>query len=127
MTSLTEKEEGMLDRGWVRLKRDGFTLDIHSNEVICYGEIDFSYGSDDYETLSQMHWLNHLVTRGIDIPSNYDYDKACYIQENGRVLWYDSTNCADVAQYMHVRLGKPKRTVIFKRKVKANGRRVETL
>ena len=122
ITGITEEEEKKLDKGFLKIVRDNITFTINRENIIAYGDIDFHEGSDDFNQLEQMKWFDHLVLRGIDIPSNYDYDEHCCYTVNNRVLHYDSTNPADVTQYKHGCIGKPERTLIFKRKTTSYGK-----
>ena len=116
MIPITEKEEKELDSGFLQTNRDNQTFNIHSNEIICYGEIDFHTSSDDYRVIENMKWLDHLYVKGLAVPSDYDYEEhVCY--PPGRKLRYTETfNPAVVAQYIHARLNKPERVCIFKEK-----------
>ena len=48
---------------------------ITSDDVLCFGDIDFHEGSDDCKELDTFNWLEHLGTQGVGIPSRYNYDK----------------------------------------------------
>lgn len=120
MISITEDEEVALDKGLLKTVKNGIEFDILSNRVICYGEIDFHNGSDDYYVIEGMSWLNHLIERGICVPANYNYDEHCCYSPINKAKWYDTTNPAIVAQYTHGKLGKPKRCCIFREKKNDN-------
>lgn len=116
MIPISEKEELALDKGLLHTTRNGFTFTIESKDVICYGEIDFHDGSDDFEVIQGMNWLNWVCGLGVCVPSDYDYEEHCCYSPNKSYRFYDSSNPAVVAQYFHGRLGKPKRVCIFKEK-----------
>ena len=122
MIPISEKEELALDNGLLVTTRNGFTFSIDKSTVICYGEIDFHDNSDDYNAIQCMNWLDHLGVLGICVPSNYDYDKHCCYSPNKFCKFYDTTNPAIVAQYIHARLGKPQRCCIFREKRNGNKR-----
>lgn len=122
MISITEEEEHMLDEGYLKTTKNGIEFDIPANKVICYGEIDFNNGSDDLHVIENMNWLNHLLALGICVPANYNYKEHCCYTPIAKMKWYDTTNPAIVAQYVHGRLGKPKRCCIFKEKRNVNKR-----
>lgn len=115
--SIDEKEEDKLDKGFLQCTRDNQVFTIHQNEIVCYGEIDFSTGSDDYNVIEDMNWLDYLGVKGISIPSDYNYeDHCCYPSEGNRCRYTETFNPAVLTQYLHGKLGKPKRVCIFKTK-----------
>lgn len=116
MIPISEKEELALDKGLLVTNRDGFQFTIDKSTVICYGEIDFHDGSDDFNVIQDMNWLDHLGALGICVPSDYVYEEHCCYSPIKSYRYYDTTNPAVVAQYMHARLGKPQRCCIFKEK-----------
>lgn len=120
MIPISEKEEKLLDNGFLRTVRNGFSFGIDKRNVICYGEIDFRDGSDDFEVIQGMNWLDHIMGLGICVPSDYNYEEHCCYSPTKRYRYYDTSNPAIVAQYFHGRLGKPQRCCIFKEK--RNGR-----
>lgn len=110
---ITEKQEQKLDAGMAYITINNENKVIYSSDVVCYGEIDFSTGSDDFLTIKGMNWLDDLVTHGAYIPANFNYENnncdAPYRLE-------ETFNPAKVAQYYHAKLGKPERCCIFKLK-----------
>lgn len=114
MIPLTDEEEKALDKGHLHCIKGNQTFDITANNIICYGEIDFSDCSDDMYTIADMNWLSHLVEHGVDVPSQYNYEEHCCWTPNKMYRTYDTTNPAVVAQYIHGMLGKPKSCCIFK-------------
>lgn len=124
MIPISEKEELDLDKGLLVTTRNGFGFTINKSNVICYGEIDLHDDSDDFKVIQGMSWLDHLYDLGICVPSDYNYEEHCCYSPTHKYRYYDTTNPAIVAQYIHARLGKPQRCCIFKEK--RNGiRRVE--
>lgn len=113
---ITEKEEKQLDTGSLTTTRNDQIFNIESNQIICYGEINFHTNSDDYDTIEQMKWFDYLDAKGISIPSDYDYEEHCCYTPNKKVRWYETFNPAVLAQYYHARLNKPQRVCIFKEK-----------
>lgn len=114
MIPITEDEEHKLDKGSLNAVRDNQKFFISSDNIICYGNIDFSNSSDDMDVISGMNWLNHLSFQGIAVPSDYDYENHCCYPPGKYIRYYDTTNPAIVAQYAHGCLGKPERCCIFK-------------
>ena len=118
MIPISEKEELTLDKGILIAKRNDFTFTIDKSTVICYGEIDLHDGSDDFEVIQGMNWLDHLGALGICVPSDYSYEEHCCYSPIKSYRYYDTTNPAVVTQYIHGRLGKPQRCCIFKEKIR---------
>lgn len=116
MIPISEQEELAIDKGLLITTRNGFKFAIDKSTVICYGEIDFHDNSDDFDVIQGMNWLDHLGALGICVPSDYNYEEHCCYSPNKSYRYYDTTNPAVVAQYMHARLGKPQRCCIFKEK-----------
>lgn len=116
MIPISEKEELDLDKGLLVTTRDSFIFTINKSNVICYGEIDLHDGSDDFKVIQGMNWLDHLYNLGICVPSDYNYVEHCCYSPIHKYRYYDTTNPAIVAQYIHARLGKPQRCCIFKEK-----------
>ena len=114
MIPITEDEEHKLDKGSLNVVRDNQKFLISSDNIICYGDIDFSNSSEDMDVISGMNWLNHLSLQGIVVPSDYDYENHCCYPPGKYIRYYDTTNPAIVAQYAHGCLGKPERCCIFK-------------
>lgn len=117
LTSLTEKEEDILDKGCViKIERSGINFRISPDDLIAYGEIDFSTGSDDYNTIQDFVYLDHLGMLGKSIPARYNYKEHCCYSPVGckHYQTFDTTDPAKVAQYAHAFIGKPKRSIIFK-------------
>ena len=114
---ITEDEEKRLDSGFLQTIRNGFTFSIHSNEIICYGEIDFTTNSDDYFVIEGMKWLDHLEAKGLSIPANYKYEEHSCYSPTRKAKYTETFNPAVIAQYVHARLNKPQRCCIFREKI----------
>lgn len=115
ITYITEKEEKLIDEGkTIEIKRGNCKFVIQPSNIYCYGIIDFHSGSEDSDVISTFTWLDHLITRGVCIPANYNYDKHECISKNKSPMWYDTIKCEDYVRYAHGYLGKPERTLIFR-------------
>lgn len=115
MTHISEEEEKALDDGKdIMIRRGKLRVKVPKDKVYAYGEIDFKTGSEDYETLEGMNWLNTMELCGVHILSNYDYKNNIARSDIRGGRWYDTTNVAQVCQFKHGQLGKPKRTIIFR-------------
>ena len=118
---ITEEQEKSLDKGFLRYKDSECTFDIDASCKPIYGPIDFTTGSDDYQVLETMNWLDHLTGIGIVVPSDYNYEEHCCYSPLKTARYYDTTNPAVVAQYKYACLGKPERVCIFRKRI--NGRK----
>lgn len=116
---ITEQEEHRLDNGFLKVKKGNVEFNIYANQIICYGEIDLSTNSDDFNVIENMNFLDHLTGIGICVPSRYNYEEHCAYSPNRKPLYYDTVNPAIVTQYKHGILGKPKRCCIFKERINA--------
>lgn len=115
MTYITEAEENAIDKGkTITLKRGNLSFTVNPTNIYCYGEIDFSNDSEDMNVISTFTWLDHLLTRGVYVPSHYNYERHECVSNNKRPMWYDTTKCEVYAKYVHACLGKPKRCLIFR-------------
>lgn len=118
ITHITPKEEDELDKGkTITIKRDNIFYTIDPKSIFCYGEIDFHTSSYDYWTIEDFDWLKH-VDDSVAIPSrlNYDESTAYCRKRSNTCTWFDTFSSAAIAQYLHCRIGKPKRTLIFLKK-----------
>lgn len=122
MIPITKDEEHQLDCGSFDYSSGNFNILIDRTCKPIYGKIDFHTDSDDWYILETMDWLNHLCGMGVSVPSNYNYEEHCCYSNNKKIMTYDTTNPAVVAQYKHALLGKPERVCIFRYKI--NGRKV---
>ena len=120
MIAITEKEETALDNGFLQTTKDNQTFTIYNNkeqsDVICYGMLDLSTNSDDYNVIEGMNFLDHCTGLGISVPANYNYKKHCCYSHNHKYMTYDTTNPAVLIQWKHGLIGKPERVCIFKEK-----------
>lgn len=115
MTYITEDEEKLLDNGKeLHLVRGNMEFNISSRKIYCYGHVDFTTNSSDYNIIDDFDFLNYLNEVGIHIPSDYNYKKHECKSPIDRVRWTESWSPAKVAQYAYARIGKPDRIVLFK-------------
>lgn len=115
MTHITEEEEKQLDEGkQITITRGDATFDIQPTSIYCYGNVDFSTGSSDYDIIESFDFLNYLTAIGLPIVSRYNYEKHECSSTMDKCLWTETWNPAEIAQYIHGCLGKPERIVLFK-------------
>ena len=106
ITYITEEEEKDLDKGKdIHLVRGDMTFDINSKQVYCYGSVDLTTGSDDYNLIEDspiFNFLSFLVESGIHIPSDYVFEKHECHSPIDRIRWTETWNPARVAQYSYI-------------------------
>ena len=56
---ITEQEEHRLDNGFLKVRKGNVEFNIYANQIICYGEIDLSTNSDDFNVIENMNFLDH--------------------------------------------------------------------
>lgn len=115
MTGITEKEYHTIKHGsQIRIERGNCKFVVNSDDVLCFGEIDFHEGSEDCETLDTFNWLDDLVAKGISIPSRYNYDNHECVSPMKNHLWTETFTISTLCRYLHGCLGKPNLTLIFR-------------
>lgn len=115
MVPINEREELKFEQtGEISLVRGNIKFNIKAKDVYCYGEIDFSNGSEDMETISEFNWLDFMTERGVSVPANYNYEGHYCLTEGDDYKTYDTTKPEVVAKYKHALLGKPERVIIFR-------------
>ena len=87
---------------------------ITPDDVFCYGDIDFHEGSDDCKELDTFNWLEHLIAKGVPIPSKYNYDKHECKSPIDKYLITETFRNSTLCRYLHGCLGKPQFVVIFR-------------
>ena len=87
---------------------------ISPDDVLCFGDINFSEGSDDCKELDTFSWLEHLVAQGVGIPSKYNYDKHECTSPINKYLITETFRNSTLCRYIHGWLGKPQFTLIFR-------------
>lgn len=117
MTPINVKERKQLDDvGGLTIERGGFKFVITPKDIIGYGKIDFTEGSDDMWYLSQQKFLDHYVERGICVPARYNYEEHCCYSKTRKPEYFDTTRPEVLCKYVHGMLGKPELCLIFKYK-----------
>lgn len=118
MTYINEEEEQKIDEGEkVTINRGDKTFIVHHNNIYCYGEVDFRKGSEDCEEIANFSFLNFLGSKGVVIPSDYDYERHECHSPIKYYRWSETWRSDVLARYAHACLNKPKRIVLFKRVV----------
>lgn len=116
MTHISKQEEDLLDEGKdIKVNRGNRTFDVTARNLYCYGEVDFSDGSDDLMKINTFNFLNHLNNfTGVSICSDYDYEHHECHSPIKEYRWTHTWQPARLCQYAHGCLNKPKRIVLFR-------------
>lgn len=115
MTGISELEYKKLKKlNELHIVRGNCKFRITPDDVFCYGDIDFHEGSDDCKELDTFNWLDNLDSRGIRIPSRYNYDKHECISPINKYLITETFRNSTLCRYLHGCLGKPQYTLIFR-------------
>lgn len=112
---LTDNEERNLDKHIpINLNLGNRTINVSSDNLICYGDVDFSTNSPDYNQIKKLI-KNDIV---VHIPVDYNYNLHCCISPNKMYRTVETTDVSKIVQYFHGKLGKPKKVIIFKEYIK---------
>ena len=115
MTGISEVEHRKLKNlNDLYIVRGNCEFHITPDDVLCYGDIDFHEGSYDCIELDTFNWLEHLVAKGIGIPSRYNYDKHECTSPINKYLITETFRNSTLCRYLHGCLGKPQFTLIFR-------------
>lgn len=115
ITHITKAEEKVLDTdGQITITRGSRTFVLSNRNTYCYGNIDFSEGSRDYDIMTTFSFINSLGFNGVFIPSNYDYDTHTCVSDKPFYKHYETWRAEPIIKYAHACLGKPELIAIFK-------------
>ena len=115
MTGITEKEFDKLEKGYnIELERGNLTFDIAPDDICCFGNIDFTEGSEDCDTLDTFNWFDGLGVKGVSIPANYNYKHHQCLSDRKFNRWTETFVISKFCRYVHGVLGKPNYTLIFR-------------
>lgn len=115
VTSLTERDEELLDEGkTIVIERGNCIFTISPKDIYVYGEIDFNNKSEDMSVIADLNWFDTYQDHGLPIPARYHYKTHTATSRFNVAEWVDTTCPEKAAQYAHGFIGKPQRTIIFK-------------
>ena len=119
MDAISDAELSKIRRGESIYRKFGINKDviveIKEDDIYCFGNIDFTNGSEDMQNLDTFNWLDYLGIQGICIPANYNYENNTCTTRNNRVIEFTETfKPSRIAQFIHGRMNKPEKVVIFK-------------
>ena len=114
MTSITEEEETLLDKGKTIVIKKGKTeFTIDPNLCFAYGELDLSPNSDTIKLFTEIDWFRKLYIKHF-LFSEYDYEHHTVTSDIKGGRWYDTSNISKYLPYLYACLNKPKRIAIFR-------------
>lgn len=114
---ITEKDEvNIEDENFssLTLQNGKRKIIVRKQQIIYYGEMDFTTSSEDYEIIKDSNLFNCNSSR---IPANYDYNNHTCRQEKGLQMFWETFRPELIVQYFHGLLNKPKYCIIFKQQI----------
>lgn len=115
MTHINEDEEKFIDdmgSHHIVLERGKRKFVVSSNQIYCYGDVDFN-NKEDLEQIESFNFVTRIF-QGFIIPAEYNYDKHVALSDNNKFYKYTETwSESKIAKYAHGCLGKPKKIIIF--------------
>lgn len=112
MMPITEEQEKRIDKSkkyYGEIKFDSGDKFVAAKDIYLYGEVDFN-NDLDLDNIEKFKLINE---DGAWIYSNFDYDKGNYTIIDGQVKGYYTFDNILWFMFNHVRLGKPKRIIVF--------------
>lgn len=124
LEAITEKEEERIDHS--KAYFDGATtfckgdkIIAQDKQILMYGEINF----ESKEDIKLIEKFNLIADNGNCIYSNVDNDGSVRTVD-GLLLWYPTFDKIEWFKYCHMLIGKPKRIIVYRDNINANGRRI---
>lgn len=115
MTGINELEyKKLANLNDLNINRGNCRFHITPDDVLCYGDIDFHDGSEDCKTLDTFNILDSLTSKGVPIPSRYNYDKHECTSDRKFYKVTETFKVSVLCRYLHGCLCKPKYTLIFR-------------
>ena len=115
MMPITAEQEVQLDKGRnINIKIESRYISLGASDIYCYGEIDLSKGSNDYDIFKTFDFIDYIHGKGIYIYSNYNYENHTCTSDLQEPRWKETFKPEELSQWAHGFLGKPKRIVLFR-------------
>lgn len=86
---------------------------INKSNIYFYGELNMENDND----LNYIEYANIINNDFVRIPININYKDGIVTTVNGIVKYYDTNNPFKWFRYNHLLIGKPKKIIVFKRKI----------
>lgn len=121
MAPITEKDEFFIDANdFIQLTIKDKPRRIDKNNILFYGNIDFSVDSRDLDIIEHMNLIPLTDGRGYSIPAYYNYKEHNALGNEKGPYHYDTIRTDLVLKYKHGCLGKPERVIVWKDTTKYN-------
>lgn len=109
-----EQEEQLNNEDYIIIKDQfGQSFVVTDNKCYAYGELDLSPRSDNIKKIAKSNWFKNLYVNIIML-SEYDYETNTVISDVEGGRWYETDNVETYLPFLHAKIGKPERVVIFR-------------
>lgn len=115
MAPITEEQENDLDneKSIIITNDSNKSFVFDSKACYAYGKLDLSPNSEDIKTIANANWFKNLYIN-ITLFTKYDYNNHVVVSDVIGGRWYETDNIEQYLPFLHAKLGKPERVVIFK-------------
>lgn len=116
MAPITEEQEKQLDNEEtivIEDKRNNSSFTVNAKSCYAYGKLDLSPKSKDIELIHKADWFKNLYVN-VFVFNEYDYDTHTITSDVVGGRWYETNNVKTYLPFLHAKLGKPERVVIFR-------------
>lgn len=116
MAPITEEQEKQLSENNYITITDQFNRTFIINDKTCYayGTIDLSPRSNNIAKIAKSGWFDSLYVN-IFVFTRYDYDTHTVTSDVAGGRWYETDNVENYLPFLHGKIGKPERVVIFRK------------
>lgn len=109
-----EQEEQLNNEDYIIIKDQfGQSFVVTDNKCYAYGELDLSPKSDNIRKIAESNWFKNLYINIIML-SEYDYETNTVTSDVEGGRWYETDNVETYLPFLHAKIGKPERVVIFR-------------
>lgn len=115
MAPITAEQEEQLNNEDYIIIKDQFeqSFVVTDNKCYAYGELDLSPKSDNIRKIAESNWFKNLYVNIIML-SEYDYETNTVTSDVEGGRWYETDNVETYLPFLHAKIGKPERVVIFR-------------
>lgn len=116
MAPITEEQEKSLDREEIIVLEDQYnrTFIVTPKNCYAYGKLDLSPRSEDINKIIKARLFKGFYINIVCL-TNYDYDSHTVISDVPGGRWYETDNVENYLPFLHGKIGKPERVVIFRK------------
>ena len=109
-----EQEEQLNNEDYIIIKDQfGQSFVVTDNKCYAYGDLDLSPKSDNIRKIAKSNWFKNLYVNIIML-SEYDYETNTVTSDVEGGRWYETDNIETYLPFLHAKIGKPERVVIFR-------------